>query len=229
MKTTDVQAAIFDFDYTLADSSRGAVECINFALKETGLAEVSAEAACRTIGLSLKDTFLTLAGEREAQRCDEFVRLFVQRADEVMANLTVLYESVPATVEALRQSGLRLGIVSTKFRYRIKEILERETVLQFFQVVIGGEDVEQHKPDPQGLFKAIERLQCSPASTVYVGDSVADAEVAKRAAVPFIAVLSGVTARERFDDYEAIEVLENLAQLPGLLRRFRHVPGLANG
>ena len=102
-------------------------------------------------------------------------------------------------------------------------------MLQFFQVVIGGEDVEQHKPDPQGLFKAIERLQCSPASTVYVGDSVADAEVAKRAAVPFIAVLSGVTARERFDDYEAIEVLENLAQLPGLLRRFRHVPGLANG
>ena len=229
MKTTDVQAAIFDFDYTLADSSRGAVECINFALKETGLAEVSAEAACRTIGLSLKDTFLTLAGEREAQRCDEFIRLFVQRADEVMANLTVLYESVPATVEALRQSGLRLGIVSTKFRYRIKEILERETVLQFFQVVIGGEDVEQHKPDPQGLFKAIERLQCSPASTVYVGDSVADAEVAKRAAVPFIAVLSGVTARERFHDYEAIEVLENLSQLPGLLRRFRHVPGLANG
>src|SRR5438132_7762933 len=132
MKTTDVQAAIFDFDYTLADSCRGAVECINFALKETGLAEVSAEAACRTIGLSLKDTFLTLAGEREAQRCDEFIRLFVQRADEVMANLTVLYESVPATVEALRQSGLRLGIVSTKFRYRIKEILERETVLQFF-------------------------------------------------------------------------------------------------
>jgi len=220
MKTTDVQAAIFDFDYTLADSSRGAVECINFALKETGLAEVSAEAACRTIGLSLKDTFLTLAGEREAQRCDEFIRLFVQRADEVMANLTVLYESVPATVEALRQSGLRLGIVSTKFRYRIKEILERETVLQFFQVVIGGEDVEQHKPDPQGLFKAIERLQCSPASIVYVGDSVADAEVAKRAAVPFIVVLSGMTPREHFDGYETIGLLESLSELPRFVRRY---------
>lgn len=229
MKNRDVQAAIFDFDYTLADSSEGAVECINFALREMGLAEASAEAACRTIGLSLKDTFLTLVGDREARRCDEFAGLFVQRADEVMVKLTVLYESVPATIEALRQSGLRLGIVSTKFRYRIEEILERENLLQFFQVVIGGEDVEQHKPDPQGLFKAIERLECSPASTVYIGDSVADAEVTKRAAVPFIAVLSGVTARESFDDYEAIEVLENLSQLPGLVSRLRHRTELDNG
>jgi phosphoglycolate phosphatase len=220
MKTTDIQAAIFDFDYTLADSSRGAVECINFALKEMGLAEASKEVACRTIGLSLKDTFLTLAGHQEGRRCDEFSRLFVQRADEVMAKLTVVYESVPPMVEALREGGLRLGIVSTKFRYRIEEILKRETLLQCFEVVIGGEDVEQHKPHPQGLLKAVERLQCSLASIVYVGDSVADAELAKRAAVPFVVVLSGVTPREHFDSYEAVGIIESLSELPTLVGRF---------
>jgi phosphoglycolate phosphatase len=221
MKTVDVRAAIFDFDYTLADSSRGAVECINFALKEMGLSEASSEAACRTIGLSLKETFRTLAGEGEARRCDEFARLFVRRADEVMVELTELYESVPETIEELHRQGLRLGIVSTKYRYRIEEILERAALLPFFQVIIGGEDVAEHKPDPEGLFKAIERLQCSPASVVYVGDSVPDAEVSRRAAVPFVAVLSGVTERECFDGYEAIAVLENLSQLPALLSRLR--------
>jgi phosphoglycolate phosphatase len=217
MRIPNIEAAIFDFDYTLADSSKGAVECINFALKEMGLAEVSKEAACRTIGLSLKDTFLTLAGHQEARRCDEFSRLFVQRADEVMANLTVLYESVPSMVEALRERGLTLGIVSTKFRYRIEQILRRETLLQYFQVVIGGEDVEEHKPHPEGLFKAVERLQCSPASIVYVGDSVADAELAKRAAVPLVVVLSGVTPREHFDSYQAIGIIESLWELPRLV------------
>lgn len=217
MKTRDVRAAIFDFDYTLADSSRGAVECINFAMKEMGLAEASIESACRTIGLSLKDTFLALAGEAEARRCDEFRRLFIKRADEVMVGLTELYDTVPSTIEELRRRDLLLGIVSTKFRYRIEEILERAGLLSFFQVIVGGEDVEQHKPDPEGLFKAMERLQCSPASIVYVGDSLADAEVSKRAAVPFVAVLSGVTGRECFDGYEAIAVLENLSQLPPLL------------
>jgi phosphoglycolate phosphatase len=71
-------AVIFDFDYTLADSSQGAVECINFALAEMGLARVPAEAACRTIGLSLHETFLTLGEHHEPHRCDEFHQLFVE-------------------------------------------------------------------------------------------------------------------------------------------------------
>lgn len=211
------QAVVFDFDYTLADSSHGAIECINFALNEMGLERVSAEAACRTIGLSLHETFLILGEHHEPQRCDEFHRLFVQRAEKVMANLTVLYEPVAAMIEALRESGLRLAIVSTKYRRRITEILEREALVHGFEVVIGGEDVEHHKPHPQGLFEAIERLECSPASIVYVGDSVVDAELAKRAGVPLIVVLSGVTPRDHFEDYEPLAVLDSVSELPKFL------------
>jgi phosphoglycolate phosphatase len=217
METTVLQAVIFDFDYTLADSSQGAIECINFALDEMGLDQVSAEAACRTIGLSLNETFLTLAKHHEPRRGDEFHRLFVQRAEEVMTNLTVLYESVPTTIEALRERGLRLGVVSTKYRRRINEILEREGLLHDFQVVIGGEDVEQHKPHPQGLLQAIEKLECSSAAAMYVGDSVVDAELAKRAGVPLIVVLSGVTPKGHFDSYKPMAMLENISELPGFL------------
>ena len=216
MQTT-LQAVVFDFDYTLADSSQGAIECINFALTEMGLAQVSEEAACRTIGLSLHETFLTLGDHHEPHRCDEFHQLFVQRAEEVMSKLTVLYESVPPMVEALREGGLRLAIVSTKYRRRISEVLRREALLHGFEVVIGGEDVKQHKPHPQGLFEAIEKLGCSPASVVYVGDSVVDAELAKRAGVPLIAVLSGVTPRTHFDSYQPLAVLENVSHLPNAL------------
>jgi phosphoglycolate phosphatase len=211
------QSVIFDFDYTLADSSRGAIECINFALSEMGLAHVSAEAACRTIGLSLHETFLTLGEHHEPHRCDEFYRLFVQRAEQVMSNLTVLYESVPATVETLREAGLQLGIVSTKYRRRISEVLRREALMHGFEVIIGGEDVEQHKPHPEGLFQAIEKLGCSTASVVYVGDSVVDAELAQRAGVPLIVVLSGVTPKDDFHRYEPIAVLEGISQLPKVL------------
>lgn len=215
--TSTFQAVIFDFDYTLADSSEGAVDCINFALNEMGLDCVSAEAACRTIGLSLSETFLTLGEHHERTRCDEFHQLFVKRADEVMVNLTVLYDSVPATIDALVQQGLRLGIVSTKYRRRIDGVLKREALAHGFQVVIGGDDVAEHKPDPQGLFEAIKRLECSPESVVYVGDSIVDAEVAKRAGVPLIVVLSGVTPREHFDRYEPLAVLQNIGELPKFL------------
>ena len=221
MQTTALQAVIFDFDYTLADSSQGAIECISFALREMGLDQVSGEAACRTIGLSLSETFLALGEHHEPQRCDEFHQLFVQRAEQVMAKLTVLYDSVPSTVESLNERGLRLGIVSTKYRRRINEVLEREALTHGFQVVIGGEDVEQHKPHPQGLLEALGKLECSPASVVYVGDSVVDAELARRAGVPLIAVLSGTTPREHFDNYEPLAVLEDVSRLPEFLLAHR--------
>lgn len=214
---TQNQAIIFDFDYTLADSSRGAIECINFALNNMGLDQVSAEAACRTIGLSLSETFLSLAEHHERQRCDEFHRLFVQRAEEVMSNLTTLYESVPAMIEALSEHGVRLGIVSTKYRRRINEILEREALMHGFQIVIGGEDVKQHKPHPEGLLEALKKLECSPATTMYVGDSVVDAELARRAGVPLIVVLSGTTPRDHFDEYEPVAMLEDISELPKFL------------
>ena len=210
-------AVIFDFDYTLADSSQGAIECINFALDKMGLDQVSAKAACRTIGLSLTETFVTLGKHHEPRRGDEFHRLFVQRAEEVMSSLTVLYESVPAAIETLRERGFRLGVVSTKYRRRINEILEREGLLHEFHVIIGGEDVAQHKPHPQGLLEAIEKLECSSASAVYVGDSVVDAELAKRAGVPLIVVLSGVTPKEHFDSYDPVAMLGDVSELPKFL------------
>jgi len=181
MKTNGFGAVVFDFDYTLADSSHGVIECINFALGEMGLDHVSYEAACRTIGLSLSATFLALGEHHEPHRCNEFHQLFIRRADDVMVNLTNLYDSVPATIDVLRQRGLRLGIVSTKYRRRINEVLIREALLDRFQIVIGGEDVEEHKPHPQGLLRAIDELKCPTPSVLYVGDSVVDAEVARRA------------------------------------------------
>ncbi|MBN1811258.1 MAG: HAD-IA family hydrolase [Anaerolineae bacterium] len=207
------QTVVFDFDYTLADSSRGVIECIDFALGELGLPAASVEAARRTIGLSLSDTLLALSRPRQAARADEFARLFIERADEVMADLTVLFEPVLATVAVLKARGFFLGIVSTKFRYRIEAILEREGLRDAFDVIVGGEDVAEHKPDPAGLLTAIERLGGVPESTLYVGDSVTDAETAKRAGVPFVAVLSGVTPREAFLGYPVSGILESLAEL----------------
>lgn len=213
----ETKAVIFDFDYTLADSSHGVIECINFALDEMGLTRVTYDAACRTIGLSLHETFLTLGDHHEARRCDEFHQLFVQRAELVMVNSTVLYDSVPGMVSALRERDLRLGIVSTKYRRRIQEVLTRESMTHGFDVVIGGEDVEHHKPHPQGLLRAMGQLECSAESVVYVGDSVVDAQVAQRAGVPLVVVLSGVTPREHFEGYKTLATLESVSQLPKVL------------
>jgi phosphoglycolate phosphatase len=218
MNNHHYRAVIFDFDYTLADSSAPVTECINCALAGMGLPEVPREAACATIGLSLPETFRKLAGAEHAGKEEEFVARFARRADEVMVDQTAVYSSVKGVLRQLTLGGLGVGIVSTKYRHRIEAILRREGLREGVGVIVGGEDVTRHKPDPAGLLLAIEKLAAEPARALYVGDSVADAQTARQAGVTFVAVLSGVTPEGAFRPYPVAAVLEDVSKLPKFLQ-----------
>ena len=209
-----VQTLIFDFDYTLVDSARGTIEGVNFALKKMGLPIASDDAVRRTIGLSLPDILTALAGDAYTKDVDEFTRLFFQRADETMVALAEFYAAVPETVKTLRGLGIQLAIVSQKTRRYIQPILEKENLLTAFEVIIGGGDAA-YKPDPEGLLLAIAQTGSTPENCLYVGDSMTDAETARRADIAFVAVLSGVTPRAAFEDYDVYAILEDVSGLLG--------------
>ena len=134
-----------------------------------------------------------------------------------MAECTTLFSEVPYVIKLLNRSGLKLGIVSTKFRYRIESILLRENLLDFFEVIIGGENVQELKPHPSGLFLAVRALKCQLSEVVYVGDSVVDSETAQRVDIFFIAVLSGVTPKKSFKQSQVNFFIESISNLPNLL------------
>jgi phosphoglycolate phosphatase len=210
-------AVLFDFDYTLADSSSAVVECANTALRALGLPEASEHDICRTIGLAIPEALARLAGEENRHRVVEFRQHWRKRSDEIMIEWTRFFPYVPAALANLNQCSLSLGIVSTKFRQRIEAGLNREALSHYFDVVVGGEDVKAHKPDPEGLIEALKRLGVPSSRALYVGDSVTDAETAQRAGVAFLAVLSGKTGREEFAGYPVEAILDNVAGLPGLI------------
>ena len=210
-----VQTIIFDFDYTLVDSAQGTIDGVNFAFEKMGLPIASDDAVRRSIGLSLPDILTALAGDTYAKRVNEFTRLFFQRADETMVALAEFYAGVPETVKALRGLGIQLAIVSQKTRRYIQPILEKENLSEVFEVIVGGGDAA-YKPDPEGLLLAITQTGSSPANCLYVGDSVTDAETARRAGIAFIAVLSGVTPRTAFESYNAYAILEDVSGVLGL-------------
>lgn len=213
-----IRAVIFDFDYTLGDSSTGIIECANYALHALGIPTATDDHICRTIGLSLWETYRELAGGAFAEEQGvEFIRLFVERADQVMVDQTRIYEPVPKVFRYLKENGYHLGIVSTKFRFRIDALLERDGLKKSVDLVIGGEDVMLPKPDPEGLNKALDVFEISLEECLYVGDSVIDAETARRAGTHFIPVLTGVTEAEAFDPFHPGVVMKSLSELPRIL------------
>lgn len=143
-----VQAVIFDFDLTLADSSAAIIECTEYALHRLDAAGATPAQIGAVIGLPLHEMFRLLTGETEPARADAFARHFVARADEIMVHGTRIYPDVPSLLARLREQGLAVAIVSSKFRYRIEAILALNELQSLVDVLIGGEDVQRHKPDP---------------------------------------------------------------------------------
>ncbi len=211
------QTLLFDFDYTLADSSTAVVKCANRALKGLGFEPASPDAIRRTIGLSLPDTLAALAGEEHRPKASEFRRLWRELSDRIMVKETRLLPGVVEALLPLRENGLKMGIVSTKYRSRIEAVLDREGSGHLFDTIVGGEDVKEHKPHPEGLMQALAQLGSSAATAWYIGDSTVDALAAEGAGVEFIAVLTGVTTEAELASYEPKAVVRSLSELQGLL------------
>ena len=211
--TKQYKLILFDFDYTLVDSSKAVESCINYALSSMGLKEVSAESACKTIGLSLNTVYEALTGDDDPKKSKEFVRLFAKRADEVMVDFTTAFDTASETLKFLKEKGLKLGIVSNKYRYRIEAILEKEGLSGIFDIIVGSEDIIKHKPDPEGIIKAADLMGICQEEIIYVGDSLVDAETVKNLDVDFIATLTGTTKKEDFRGCKVLKYIDDLSEL----------------
>ncbi len=204
---------IFDFDYTLADSSKGIIICFKHVLEEHGFKGVSDEEIKRTIGMTLENSFKSLTGITDKVKLASYVKEYVKKADDCMTENTILFPETAEVLMTLKDNGVKLGIVSTKYRYRIKEVLEREFDEELVDLIVGGEDVTNHKPSPEGLLLAIEKLNSYKNSCLYIGDSIIDAETAKAAGIDFYGVLNGATTRDELSKYPNIIVAEDLSEL----------------
>ena len=212
----DARAVLFDFDFTLADSSGAVVVCMNHALSCLGLPPAPENAIRRTIGLDLVTALGSLAGEEWKPRGQEFLGHFTSKADEVMVAGTVFLPGARRVLRRLHGAGYRLGVVSTKYRHRVEEALERDGLQAFVEVVVGSDDVPRPKPAPDGLIKAAGALGIATADCVFVGDSEVDAKAARDADMGFVAVLTGTTPAEKFAGYAPRAVFAAVGEIvPG--------------
>lgn len=208
-----LKAIIFDFDYTLGDSTNGIALSINYALERLGYALPDITDIKRTIGLSLTETYFTLTSSNSLDEAAQFAKLFREKADSVMVANTELYPGVKDILQKLKSQGYKTAIVTTKFRYRIEGILNKFDANDLIDIIIGGEDVKVEKPNPEGLLYAIEHLGVGKEEVLYVGDSLVDAKTAENAKANFIAVLTGTTARNDFACYNSAYIAENIAEV----------------
>jgi phosphoglycolate phosphatase len=213
-----VRAVLFDFDFTLGDSAEAIVHCSRAAFADMGLEPAEPRAIRRTIGLTLHDSFRVLTGDET--RGDEYTRRYVGHADQVMTAMTTVYPPAGTVLATMRARGVATAIVSTKYRYRIESILAHVGLTGAVDFIVGGEDVSRHKPDPEGLRRALGGLGIDGASALYVGDHPVDGHAAARAGVRFVRVLTGEDfGDEPWAGIEPLATVADVGELPLVLDR----------
>lgn len=204
------KAYLFDFDYTLADSSRGIVMCFRDVLARHGYASVSDDEIRRTIGKTLEESFAILSGVTDADRLELFRKEYVAKADSCMTANTRFFPETVGVLRKLKGNGAKIAVISTKYRYRILEFTDKAIGENFFDMVVGGEDVSQPKPSPEGVWLAMRHLGCGVGECLYVGDSIVDAGTARSANVDFAGVLHGTTTRSELAVFPHVDIMDSL-------------------
>lgn len=132
---------LFDFDYTLADSSRGIVICFRNVLQRHGYKDITDTAIKRTIGKTLEDSFSILTGITDMEQLIALKEEYSEEENQHMNRNTRLFTDTLPTLHKLRRQGARIGIISTKNRFRIEEFMKMHLPQGWFDIIIGMEDV----------------------------------------------------------------------------------------
>lgn len=94
---------------------------------------------------------------------------------------------LPLTVLRRMSAGTELALFTGRVRREVNRTLDFAGVRKFFAQIVTADDVEKHKPDPEGLLKILRGRD--PRRAIYIGDNVDDALAAQAAGVPFVAVV----------------------------------------
>lgn len=193
------KALVFDFDMTLADSSKVIYKLLSECSRNFGYEPGSFDYVFPVIGNTHEIMLTHITGEKDPDKIHTMREAYRQLCREKMAKDTELFSDSPAMIENLAKKGYKIGLLSLKLREVLMQSLVQYDIAKYFDTVVGCEDCSTPKPDPSGLYVCLEHLGLKKDEVLYVGDSLVDEGAAKAAGVDFCAMLRGSTKKEQFD------------------------------
>jgi pyrophosphatase PpaX len=201
---------LFDLDGTVIDSGGIILASMRHASREVlGRVIADAELMQAVGGPGLEAQMAAL----DPERVDELVSVY-RAHNEPLHEELVCCAGMEHALERLKADGRRLGVVTAKRRSTAELAFEHVPLGHLFETIVGGDETERHKPDPEPLLLAAERLGAWPADIVYVGDSPFDIRAAKAAGMGSVAVTWGrIHDRSRLEREEPDAIVDTAKEL----------------
>lgn len=207
-----IKSVIFDIDGVLLDSFRANFAFYTALLKQAGYPAASEEEFKKVMHFTLKGTLkgLTDATDEEVERMyqigtDTFKKIYPY-------HLLTMPSKADEVIEALHTKYM-LGIVTSCIKESIHTTPQLSALEKYFKVTVGFQDTKNHKPHPEPLLFALDKLQTDSEEAVYVGDAESDLIAGKEAGMKVILYneTNFVNAELYTNSFEALpQIIANL-------------------
>jgi len=223
-----LRAALFDVDGTLVDTNYLHTAAWWEAFARAGH-DVPMASIHRAIGMGSDRLLDALLPEDRDRAGDDIIKIAHSALYQVYWPQLRPLPGAADLLRACHRAGLRVVLASSADPRELAVLREALDADDAIDAATSAGDVESSKPAPDLVHVALDQAGTNPAQTVFVGDSVWDAQACQKAGVPCIGVLSGGTSREELLDAGAAAVYggpaELLAGFPGSLQAARSPSG----
>lgn len=174
-----IQAVLFDFDGTLADTLPLSFHAFQAVFQQYDHREVTRDELVAMFGPTEEDIIGGNFADPSSvpQAIEDYYSLYEQGHFGEFQN----DQSITELLQALKAQGMKLGVITGKSRRAYQISAGALDLERFFDISITGDDVVKPKPDPEGIHSALRTLGIAPSNAVFVGDSNADILAGKAA------------------------------------------------
>jgi|SRR5919198_1876775 pyrophosphatase PpaX len=210
-------AVLFDLDGTLIDSIELILSSMRHAFAACGRSAPADEEWLTGVGIPLWTMFARYAVDEEQQA--RLIAAYRQHQLLHHDRMVQGYEGVAHTLARLHERGHPLGVVTSKADWLAERAVKQVQIDGLFATIVGCDSCSRHKPHPEPVLTALERLGYSPEDALFVGDSVHDIAAGNAAGVITVAALWGPFSRQELAVASPAHYLESISVLPALVER----------
>jgi pyrophosphatase PpaX len=208
-----ITTLLFDLDGTLIDTNELIIQTFLHTFEKYYPNQYKREDILPFMGPSLDQTFSKIDPERKQELIDTYRKFNKEKHDEYVTE----FEGVYDTITKLKNEGYKLGIVTTKRSEVANMGLKLAKLEPFFENVITFDDVENVKPDPEPIYKALDFFGSSPEETMMVGDNYHDIEAGKNAGTLTVGVAWSLKGKDFLQSYHPDYMLDTMDDLLHIL------------
>ncbi len=192
-----MQAVIFDLDGTIGDTMPILMQGLKDVAEAITGRQFTPEDVVDRYGPPDQDVLAQLIGVSRLSAAHEAqYRSHVRK----LAAAVPPIEGMSEMLMSFHRADVQLGVYSARGRAYASEIVQALGVAHFMDDIMGGDDVEQVKPHPEGITKMLAAFDVEPERAAYVGDSDNDLVAARAAGVTSVLALWSSTPQPHLRD-----------------------------